>query len=86
MPIKTLTIAYAIVGSFATNLQYTNICMAPVSSIIGTANPLVWMDKYNRPHCDCTLLSYELSTFPAYLLSASYVNLPVLSQSSCQYY
>ena len=30
--------------------------MVPVSSIAGTANLWVWMDKYNRPRCIYTLL------------------------------
>ena len=31
-------VVYTIAGSFAANLQVTNDCMAPVSSIAGTAN------------------------------------------------
>ena len=74
---------YRIAGSFAANLRLTNDHVAPVSSIAGTANPWVWMDKYNKPSCICTLLCYELSTFPTYLISASYVSFPVLSPSLC---
>ena len=79
-------VVYAIAGSLAANLQLTNNHVVPVSSIAGTANPRVWTDKYNRLHCICTLLSYELSTFPTYLTSAGYVSFPVPSQSSSQYY
>ena len=47
----------AIAGSFATNLQLMNDCVVPVSSIAGTENPWVWMDRYNRAHCNCKLLN-----------------------------
>ena len=75
-----------IAGSFAANLRLINDRVAPVSSISGTANLWVWMDKYNRPHCICMLLNYELSTFPAYLTSSGCISFPAPSRSLCQYY
>ena len=75
-----------VAGSFAANLQLMNNHVAPVSSIIGTANPWVWMDKHNRPCYICTILNYELATFPACLTSASCISFPAPSLSLCQYY
>ena len=40
-----------VVGSFSASLQLTNGCVTPVSNIAATANPLVWIGKYNRPYC-----------------------------------
>ena len=60
-PIGNVTVSgimvYIIAGSFAASLQLTNAHIAPVSSIAGTANPWVWMDRYNRPCCNCILLN-----------------------------
>ena len=60
-PIGNVTVSgimvYTIAGSFAANLRLTNDHVAPVSSIAGTANPWVWTDRYNRPHCVCILLN-----------------------------
>ena len=44
-PIGNITVSgivvYTIAGSFAASLQLMNDCIAPVSSIAGTANPWV---------------------------------------------
>ena len=89
-PVGNVTIrgvmVYTIAGSFAANLWLMKDHVAPVSSISGTVNPWVWMDKYNRPHCICMLLTYRLSTFPAYLTSTSCISFPAPSQCLCWSY
>ena len=71
---------YTIAGSFAANLWLTNnsalhLCPA----LLVWANPWVYTDKYNRPHCICTLLNDGLSTFPAYLTSTGCISFPAPS-------
>ena len=60
-PVGNVTVSgvvvYRIAGSFAANLWLTNDRNAPASSIAGTVNPWVWMDRYNRPHFNCILLN-----------------------------
>ena len=68
-----------VAGSFAASLQLTNDRMVPVSSIVGTENPWALIDNYNKPYCILTLLNCGSSTFPAYLLSASYISVPASS-------
>ena len=89
-PVGNVTVSgivvYIIAGSFAANLQLMNNRVVPVSSIAGTANPWVYTDKYNRPHCICTLLNDDLSTFPTYLTSASCISFPASSLGLCPYY
>ena len=79
-PVGNITVSgimvYTIAGSFAANLQLTNDCIAPVSSITSTVNPWVYTAKYNRSHCICMLLSDGFSTFPTYLTSASCISFP----------
>ena len=89
-PVGSVTVRGAIVctvaGNCAANLWLINDCVAPMSSIAGTANPWVYTDRDKRPHCICTLLSNGLSTFPAYLMSASCISFPAPSYCLCPYY
>ena len=45
LPVGNITVSgvmvYTITGSFSANLQFTNDCIMPVSSIVGTTNPWV---------------------------------------------
>ena len=75
-----------VASSFATSLPLTNDHIAPVSNIAGNANLWVLTGKYNRPHCILMLLNYDLSTFPAYLISTYYISFPAPFWSSCLYY
>ena len=77
---------YTIAGSFAANLRLTNDCIAPVSSIVGMANPWVYTDKHKRPRCICMLLNDGLSIFPVYLTSASCISFPAPSLCLYPYY
>ena len=79
-------VIYTIAGSFAANLQLMNDRIAPVSSIAGTANPWVYTDKYNRPHCICMLLIDDFSTFPTYLTSTGCISFPAPSLGLYPYY
>ena len=53
--------------------------MAPVSNIADTVNPWVFIGKYKRPYCILMLLKLGYLTFPAYLISDSYISFPVPS-------
>ena len=89
-PVGNVTVSgimvYTIAGSFAANLQLTNNHIVPVASISGMANPWVYIDKYNRPHCICMLLNDSLSSFPTYLTSTGCISFPAPSLCSCPYY
>ena len=75
-----------VAGNCAASLWLTNDCVAPVSSMAGTANPWVYMDRCKRPCCVCTLLSNGLSTFPTYLISTGCISFPAPSHCLCPYY
>ena len=72
-----------VAASFSASLQLTNNYIAPVSNIADTVNPWLWIGLYKRPCWVSMLLNYGYSTFPAYLVTASYVNFPAPSPSLC---
>ena len=74
---------YVVASSFSSRFRLTNDHVAPVSNMVGTVNPWVSIGKYKRPCCILTLLKCGQSTFPDYLISASYMHFLALSLSSC---